>query len=336
MNEPLVSIIIPIYNVERYVGQCIKSALSQSYDNCELILVDDGSQDDSLKICEKIIDEYWRENLSEHVRINIISQQNKGVSSARNVGVRAAKGSFIAFVDSDDWIGERYVANMMSAYDDRADMVVSGICHHMEGGLVLERELSQTMSFAFIRENVEKIVDLEKLFVFNGVHRKLFRSDIIRGRGLVFDEDSCFGEDLKFVFSYLPYVNRITQVMNADYHYRWGRKDSLTAQAIKYRFDEDYNQWLIKKQVYVQKGLWEDCLKRLLYLQLWGYIDNGIMSAIKDSSNDYMPKLEKILSLKEIDCLKFYKDDIPSSWIRWSVFHRASLPFKLYSKLLGK
>ncbi len=336
MKDPLVSIIIPIYNVEKYVGQCVQSALSQSYQNCELILVNDGSQDDSMMICKNIIDEYCRKQLYDRTRIKIISQQNHGVSFARNVGIKAAKGTFLAFVDSDDWIDEQYVENMIRAVDDKTDIVVSGICHHMVDKRVVKQNLSQTKSFVFNKENLKEITELEKAFVFNGVHRKLFRSDIIRNNGILYDEYSSFGEDLLFVFSYLPYVDRITQVMDAYYHYRCGRNDSLTAQANKYRFDEDYNQWKVKRQLYVQKGLWEEDLKRLLYLQLWGYIDNGIMSAINSHSKDNTINWEKILMLKEIDCLKFYKDDIPSTWIRWSVFHRVSWPFKLYSKLMGK
>ena len=333
MNDSLVSIIIPIYNVESYVGQCVQSVLSQSYERCEIILVDDGSQDESLRICQKTIDEYCRNNVFDRSRIKIISQTNLGVSHARNVGVEVARGTLLTFVDSDDWIGEKYVENMIKAYDGEVEMVVSGMCLHMEDGQVVNKKLSQTASYAFNGTNVGKIADLERGFVFNGVHRKLFRSDIIRDKCLSFDENSRFGEDLMFVFSYLPYVNKISQVMNADYHYRCGRKDSLTAQAVKYRFEEDYHQWKVKQQMYVQKGLWNESLRKLLYMQLWGYIDNGIMSSIKCYPHDYMPKLKNILALNEIEDLIHYKKEIPSSWISWSVFHRATWPFKLYSKL---
>ena len=336
MNDYLVSIIITIYNVGNYVGQCVQSVLSQSYERCEIILVDDGSQDESLKICQKTIDEYCRNNVFGRSRIKIISQTNRGVSHARNVGVEVAKGTLLTFVDGDDWIGKKYVENMIKAYDCEVEMVVSGICFHMEDGHVVNKTLFPTASYAFNGANVGKIVDLERDFVFNGVHRKLFRSDIIRNKGLSFDENSRFGEDLMFVCSYLPYVNKISQVMNADYHYRWGRTDSLTAQAVNYRFEEDYHQWKVKQHMFVQKGLWNESLQKLLYLQLWGYIDNGIMSAVKCYPQDYKYKLKRILSLNEIEDLMRYRDDIPSSWIKWSVFHRASWPFKLYSAFRGK
>ena len=92
----LISIIVPIYNVEQYLNQCLQSVCSQSYDNLEIILVDDGSSDRSPELCDE-----WAEKDS---RIHVIHKQNGGLSDARNTGISCAKGEYIAFVDSDDWI----------------------------------------------------------------------------------------------------------------------------------------------------------------------------------------------------------------------------------------
>ena len=93
---PIVSIIIPVYNVGIYLEKCISSCLEQTYKRCEIILVDDGSNDGSEKIC----DDYAKKD----ARIKVIHQKNQGVSSARNAGMNCAEGDYIAFVDADDWI----------------------------------------------------------------------------------------------------------------------------------------------------------------------------------------------------------------------------------------
>lgn len=96
MNEPLVSVIVPVYKVGKYLDKCVESIVEQTYKNLEIILVDDGSPDNCPAMCDK-----WAERDS---RIKVIHKQNGGVSSARNVGIDAAQGEFIGFVDSDDWL----------------------------------------------------------------------------------------------------------------------------------------------------------------------------------------------------------------------------------------
>ena len=97
MNS-LISVIVPVYNVEKCLDRCIKSIVNQTYKNIEVILINDGSTDNSLKICKE-----WQ---SKDKRIVIVDQKNKGVSAARNIGLDIAKGEYVAFVDSDDWINE--------------------------------------------------------------------------------------------------------------------------------------------------------------------------------------------------------------------------------------
>ena len=96
--NPIISIIVPVYNVEEYLQRCIDSILNQSFKNFELILVNDGSTDNSLKIC--------KEYLLNDPRVKIINKENGGLSSARNAGINIAKGRYIGFVDSDDWINK--------------------------------------------------------------------------------------------------------------------------------------------------------------------------------------------------------------------------------------
>ena len=120
-NKPymsdLVSIIIPVYKVEKYLAQCIESVLSQDYSNIEVILVDDGSPDK----CGLICDEFAKKDS----RITVIHKQNEGLSSARNSGIDIAKGKYISYIDSDDYISDKYISTMINEFsDNNTDLVI--------------------------------------------------------------------------------------------------------------------------------------------------------------------------------------------------------------------
>lgn len=117
MEDKLVSIIVPVYNVEKYLDQCVKSIVDQTYRYLEIILVDDGSPDNCPQICDK-----WAE---EDPRIKVIHKSNGGLSDARNAGMNVAAGEYIAFVDSDDFIDERMYATMVTAMQDTGADVAS-------------------------------------------------------------------------------------------------------------------------------------------------------------------------------------------------------------------
>ena len=106
MENPLISIVVPVYNCEQYISECIDSILGQTYTNIQLILVDDGSTDNSLAICENYLD--------RDRRVLLISQENLGVSMARNAGLDAAEGAYIGFVDSDDFIDRKMYEKLFS------------------------------------------------------------------------------------------------------------------------------------------------------------------------------------------------------------------------------
>ena len=116
MVQELVSVIVPVYNVEEYLVDCIESIRNQIYSKLEIILVDDGSPDN----CGAICDEYARKDS----RIRVIHKTNGGLSDARNVGIDASKGAYIVCVDSDDLVDLRYVSRMMELMTDDVDLVV--------------------------------------------------------------------------------------------------------------------------------------------------------------------------------------------------------------------
>lgn len=126
VKKPKISVIVPVYQAEHYLERCIRSILQQTYSNFELILVDDGSWDDSPRLCD-----VWA---TTDTRITTVHQENGGAAAARNTGLRMARGEFIAFVDSDDWIGRQMLERMLELQQRyNADMVLCGIkCNALE------------------------------------------------------------------------------------------------------------------------------------------------------------------------------------------------------------
>lgn len=203
-----ISIIVPVYNVEKYVEKCIQSLINQSYKNIEIILVDDGSNDRS----NKIIDEYAKVDS----RILTIHQKNKGVSAARNAGLKVATGEYVGFVDPDDYVDYQMYETMLKKIElNMSDLAVCGFSK--------VTELSDKEEIFEIKDELlspKKCV--EDLFDFRGgyaikpsVWNKLFRRDKIGD--LKFDENIGISEDLKFVVQYILKCNSIVYVKQAFY-----------------------------------------------------------------------------------------------------------------------
>lgn len=125
-SSPFVSVIIPVYNVSRYLPQCIESVISQTYQNIEIVIIDDGSTDGSGKICDQYAE--------RDPRIRVIHSMNRGLASARNLGLENARGTFISFIDSDDWMEPHAIeALLRAAVETDADVVKAGHCSEHVG-----------------------------------------------------------------------------------------------------------------------------------------------------------------------------------------------------------
>lgn len=191
-----VSIIIPIYNSEASLPRCLNSILSQTYKDFELVLVNDGSTDSSLEIC------YNFSKIDE--RVKVITKPNAGVSSARNFGLDAACGEWIAFVDSDDWITENYFAAMLD--NEHSDIIVGSLLFNSSKNV---GTLCHTSGH--YNKSDMYTVYAEDFYnsLLNSPCAKIFKREIIQTHNLKFDEKLVFGEDSIFVKRYLLYVNSI-------------------------------------------------------------------------------------------------------------------------------
>lgn len=191
MSHPKISVIIPVYNVEKYLPKCIESVLAQTYTDFELILINDGSSDNSGHVC----DEY----ATRDQRIRVFHKTNGGVSSARNLGIAEAKGDWITFIDSDDTIDATYLENFEPNESNNYCLSIQG--YRIYNNSKLERENSVD-----INKNVdlqECLSDLELKNVLNSPVCKLFNSEIIKNNSIRFDKNTSYGEDHIFTLEYL-------------------------------------------------------------------------------------------------------------------------------------
>ena len=322
----MISIIIPIYNTEKHLNQCLESVCSQTYTDFECILIDDGSTDKSPIICDQ-----WakRDN-----RFKVIHKQNEGVSAARNDGMDNARGENIMFVDSDDWLEKDYVAEMTS-HCKNAELTVSGQIRNYSDGSQKFFMPQQTASICLSSENTSIFTQLCKDWLLYAPHEKLFRRDIIEKHGIRFLRGCSYGEDLTFNFEYLDHVSTISMFDKALYHYRI-EEGSLSNRFRPNQFDEDYKQWKILASFFQRKNMWNEESKPYLYRRLWGIVYDGIFLYPKlkeESSSD----LETLLAIPEINELSEYKSLFPcSSWIKWAIANRYSRIFTLYFSCLKR
>lgn len=321
----MISVIVPVYNVVSSLDKCVQSIVCQDYTDWECILVDDGSTDGSGLLCDQ-----WSERDS---RIRVIHQENQGVSAARNRGIEESCGQSLVFVDSDDWVEPTYISLLVENSKD-ADLVVSGLFREkVDGGTDLSCPLSDGI-FMIGPEGAHFFTQLNESYLLYAPYNKLYRSDIVKNNHVLFPVGCSYGEDLRFNFHYLEYVNSIYMVNAPTYHYM----QVLSVLSRRFRadqFENDYNQWCIRRDFFVKKGMFTKEAQTVMYRFLWGIIYDGLFlyPKLKDVKKHY---LESILGIKEIDELKSHTDVFScGKWIKWAIMNNCPIVFYIYFKSLS-
>ncbi|MCR8660659.1 glycosyltransferase family 2 protein [Paenibacillus endoradicis] len=233
MNNPLVSIIIPIYNSETHLQITLDSVIKQTYKNLQIILVDDGSKDKSYQICV---------DYSEiDKRIFPFKQENKGASEARNYGLTHIKGDFFMFVDSDDWIEPEMVSSLLSnALNNKSDLVMCGmVIDYFKSDRILDysRTVLLNKRELYGNENIaENIIDLVENESINGPCCKLIRTNIVVDNKLMMQPHIKIQEDLEFNIQLLKHISSLTVIEEPYYHYSVRNSESLTKKYFINRF----------------------------------------------------------------------------------------------------
>lgn len=212
---PLVSVIIPVYNVEAYIGECIESVIKQTYRKLEIIIIDDGTPDNSGKIAENYA-------LAD-TRIKVIHKNNGGVASARNCGIREAKGEFIVFVDSDDWIAVDHVEHLLYLQGiQNADLCMTTSFFTKRS----DRQRKPVKIETLIPDQAAALLLSPKMVV--GSYNKLYRKCWIIQNGLYQNEQLFSGEGLHFIVTAAQHSNCVTVSNRKIYYYRRNVSESAT------------------------------------------------------------------------------------------------------------
>lgn len=241
MMEDLVSIIIPVYNIEKYIQECIESVIAQSYRNLQIIIVDDGSTDDSGKICDKYA--------AADQRIKVIHKPNGGLTSARNAGLREADGKWIAHIDGDDWVSRDYIGKLVSkAQSDEADIAM---CDFM---VATEENRLPYHIYNWAQQGIDGIkhyISESWTPIWGGIHAKILY-DLY---GISSPEGISYTEDFHAMLRLVLNARKITKVNTPLYCYRQRPDSLLHNRSAKHISDqiwviEDSSNYLRAKGIY--------------------------------------------------------------------------------------
>ncbi|RRT93464.1 glycosyltransferase family 2 protein [Empedobacter falsenii] len=277
---PTISVIVPVYNAEEYLDKCINSILNQTYKDFELILVNDGSTDNSLKICNnyKIKDN----------RIKVIYKVNGGVSSARNIGIDKSTGEYILFIDADDFINTEFINNFVKESLSPELFKIHGYTNIL---LDNTKTLSQLSNKIYEKRDVLKIIE-DGFLTSNGYpFSKLYSSKIIKEYNIKFDEGVKVCEDIIFNVNYIQHVNKILVEEYFDYQYVEHKNSAV--RKLYYFKDDIYGFYQLKK---AYKSIFPNLESNVINHSLGIFLLRTILGLYKLKYS----KNERILNLKKI------------------------------------
>lgn len=250
---PEISVIVPVYKVERFLSKCVKSILAQTFTDFELLLIDDGSPDRSGKLCDE-----WA---VKDTRIRVFHQKNAGVSAARNKGLDEALGKYIVFVDSDDWVLREYLKELYEI-----------VCSQYGNGLIIQGANRITvdnirLSGISLPDRYFSFAEIGKAFIENNICEvgypwsKIYVRSIISSNSIRFDENISCCEDLLFMYQYLFYCDYLTLSHSQNYIYV---KYASSLSTDIHSFESEYAclmlyQQLLKKMMHI----WDMPLNKL-------------------------------------------------------------------------
>lgn len=298
MKDIKVSIIMPVYGVEDYVGKSIESIQAQTFTNWELWAVDDGSPDKSGEICDRYAE--------KDTRIKVIHKENGGAPSARNVAIDKATGDYLYFMDSDDWTENTMIEDMVEiAEENNSQLVVAGYYidtyyndteKYTQEQSVPSRVFESQQEF---RENAHKLFDQNLLYT---PWNKLFKADYIKENKLYFP--NTFWDDFPFNLSVIADIERVAVTDKKYYHFIRKRAESETA---KYRSDmyekrEEENGWLndLYKKWGVSSPQIDEFLARRYIERIIGCIENVTNKNCTLSASEKKTEIKKMISSESV------------------------------------
>jgi len=296
---PSISIIIPTYNSEAYLSKCIESALGQSIENIEVIVVDDGSTDNSRAIIEKFA--------TSDSRVKPIFQENSGVSASRNVGISFSKGEYLTFLDSDDWVDSKMYEELYEAAKEyNLDVVFSGImCEYSDRGKNHSLNVPNLPETPLNREDIKKYIlpdFLNSGRVGNPI--KMYKKDFIKENNLSFPTDRSLGEDFLFNMEVFTYCNSTMFINKPYYHYRQTGSGSLMKKYRPELYDLYFNhsplEYYFKKWDLYTEEVALELANRKCFIAANGCIQNEFKKDCRNNMNAKFEVISKVVNHPDI------------------------------------
>lgn len=263
----MISIIVPVYNSEKYLTKCIRSIFLQTYKDFEIIIIDDGSTDNSSEICDMLA--------LEDERVTVIHTMNNGVSSARNIGIDRANGKYIMFIDSDDWIEPNFLLSFINIANDSTDLIIGGYTEKNVNCM----NIHSFKNIKFNKEDMKKYFeDMYSLSLTNSPFSKLYKKNVLAENR--FNENIKLGEDFIFNIEYFKNCITYETIEESGYIYNCTNDNSATKKFRKNDIKQIIELFNIAKNFYInyccenpQKNVFEErlCLNGINVLQLLFY-----------------------------------------------------------------
>lgn len=282
MGTPLISIIVPVYNVEQYLSECLDSLINQTYKNIEIVCIDDGSGDSS----SEILNVYAKSNSN----IKVITTENRGLASARNLGMAEAAGDFLMFVDSDDWIDIDTLASIHQnglLDDSHIDIICFGTRRVTDG--------IKTPYRSYKSDTIQPLDNRYALEINVEACGKLYRTSFLRLNSIIFPV-GLYYEDITFNWSCLSYANQIATIKNVFYNYR-KRDDSIMGSSHKkkpgmaihhlYNLENIYDVWR-------ENGFWQKH-KPLFEFVFEQYTQQGFKYLCPEDQEEFIKNVKSLV-----------------------------------------
>lgn len=294
----VLSVIVPVYNVEKYLHRCIESVIAQTYKEFELILIDDGSTDKSGQICD---DYAKRDN-----RLVVVHKKNEGAAIARNIGIERSNTPYITFIDSDDYIENEYISTLLKECDGRnVDLVLSGFKRVYTDGTI-KKESGISRYCANRDEISDYMFDIDQSRMLNSQCCKIFKTDIINQNNIRFIPGLSVSEDMIFSFTYFLYCSSICCLDYTGYYYRQMHSASLSKTLFHY---DVYRQsvcelYQLRKEIMNSFPIQDDRYKYFVYNEylngtIWSLLPLSLLSP-KERSECISTLLETYPIVKDI------------------------------------
>ena len=294
MEKPLVSIILPVYNAQSHLARCLESVCGQTYKNLEIIVLNDGSKDQSLPVCEEF--------RARDSRILLVDKANSGVSDTRNLGLKLASGEYVQFVDSDDYIDLDYTEHLVSAAESaHADLVIAPykmvipagaskpeqVLDKIEDDLGVMRVARppEVREYGFLPEGVYdkdtfalRLMDKPASYFYSVLWNKLYRRILLTGNDICFTSEVRWAEDLVFNMQYIQYAEVFASIGTPGYSYVQNPQSICHTQINLASIVQNKLQvFRYYKELYTKLGLY-DQVQPQLYKFLTAFSENAYPS----------------------------------------------------------